>query len=971
MTISLNLIVLLILCLSYGDLSAQFTFAKTIDVQENSQSLSDRGKSSIQTSDGGFISVAESSDGQEGNSLYLVKTDNQGAVQWSRTILGGSELGKVIAGGGGHALYLNSGLVHSWGSNSFGQVGKGSTSVYDPVEGPALEPNILIALAGGQGFSLAVTTDLTVRSWGANHYGQLGDGSTTDASTPRTVLDFASNPLSNIVCVAAGGMHDVHPTNDGHSLALSRNGNVYAFGSDLEGQLGDNDAAILQKSRAWPVRDEDNNWLSDMVAIGAGASHSLAVKDDGSVWAWGDNSHAQVSGNGNNSPGAPGQPARQVEGIANAVAVDGGDGHSIALLSDGSVVYWGNNYDNVNPSVNLSLQSIGGLQNIVAISAGAAHSVALDKDGRVWTWGNHEVAQLGRNIGSATYDFTPGLVQRIGGAILDNIIAISAGNFFTMALDTDGNIFTWGDQAVGSVLPFATIKTQTDYKVPFINSSNFRVAAIREVLDAQGANDGYAILGSVRDAYSRYNDYFLIKIRQVGASISLDWSKKYGISTLREVADDFEQVFDASGAPDGFVFAGYSVKDPDVLIDSWANIVRVDNDGDLEWARQYQLSITSTGSQNQANFFSVEQAFNASGQTDGFILGGSVYQEGQRQGIPAPFLLKTGNDGSWVWSKIFEYDINCFEPNVRQTRDYGYAFSAGLGSSASNENIVLLKTNDKGVRQWDRVVQPTPALPQFDLFQQDLVEVLDAQSDPVGYAVTGKLQINSAPEECALFRFALNGSHLWTQKYGDFIGTSLQQTGDLGFLIGGRTGSISQAVDLLLVKTDAGGNAGNSCTEAVAMKGVEFVPGTLAHSPEVESWVGVKDYFPRMASASEEDTYLCSPQLIAKAGAGSESHLAVNSSDDNARQHLLQFKLGQNPIARGEAIEARCITSVDCESEIVLLDLAGRIIQSSRQRFKAGINTVFLQSDSLVSGFYVLRLHVGVQQLVQSIVVTP
>src|SRR5829696_720568 len=169
----------------------------------------------------------------------------------------------------------------AWGGNFFGQLGDGTSDRRTtPVEVIDLDGAELKAIAGGQLHSLALKEDGTVLAWGYNEQGQLGDGTNTSSSTPVQVQD--PNDLSGYL----SGVADI-AAGSSHSLALKEDGTVWAWGSNRVNELGDG----TNDNSTQPVRVMN---LSEVWAIAAGSSHNLALKNDGTVWAWGNNDVGQL-----------------------------------------------------------------------------------------------------------------------------------------------------------------------------------------------------------------------------------------------------------------------------------------------------------------------------------------------------------------------------------------------------------------------------------------------------------------------------------------------------------------------------------------------------------------------------------------------------------------------------------------------------------------------------------------------------
>lgn len=266
---------------------------------------------------------------------------------------------------------------------------------------PTQVPNVndATAVAAGGGHSLVIRANGTVWAWGNNSFGQLGDGTTTSATTPVQMLD-----LSAVVAVEAG---------QSHTLALKSDGTVWAAGANFWGQLGDGTTTL--RTAAVQVQN-----LSNVIAVAAGRNQSLALKSDGTVWIWG----------GSNFSSSLSTPT-QVPGISNATAIAQGDDFSLAVRADGTVWAWGTNGsgqlgDGTTTNRAAPVQ-VTGLTNIVAVAGGSNHSMALRADGTVWAWGYNGLGQLGD--GTQINKTIPVQVLKVGQAR-----AIAAGSDSSLAL---------------------------------------------------------------------------------------------------------------------------------------------------------------------------------------------------------------------------------------------------------------------------------------------------------------------------------------------------------------------------------------------------------------------------------------------------------------------------------------------------------------------------------------------------------
>ena len=329
-------------------------------------------------------------------------------------------IGLAVAVGSVHAGGVR---PWAWGNNEYGQLGDGTTTErHTPVQTASV--TYIRALTGGWRHTVALRTDETVWTCGWNARGQLGDGTTDDSETPVQV-----GALTNVRAVAAG---------DKHCLALLWDGTVWGWGANDSHQI----VAAGASEYTAPVRVPG---LSDVKAVAAGWTHGVAVKTDGSVWTWGNNTKGQL-GIGETGGGPWG--ATQVVNLANVQTVAGGWYHSVALKTDGTVWAWGYNVhgqvgDDTTEDRNTPVQ-VSNLTNVQAIAAGKCHTLALKSDGTVWAWGDNGRGQLGDATNAERH--TP--VQVSG---LTHVQAISAKHDHSVALKTDGTVWAWGYNLYGQL----------------------------------------------------------------------------------------------------------------------------------------------------------------------------------------------------------------------------------------------------------------------------------------------------------------------------------------------------------------------------------------------------------------------------------------------------------------------------------------------------------------------------------------
>ncbi len=290
-----------------------------------------------------------------------------------------------LAAGGNHSLALKAdGTLWAWGNNASGQLGLG-TQDNTPHPTPAKVMDGAASAWAGASHSLAIKADGTLWAWGANRSGQLGLGTTQDQPIPAKVMD-------SVTAVAAG---------EAHTLALKADGTLWAWGSNLSGQLGANtpgDDPLADCPTPIQV-------MEGVSAITASRAYSLALKTDGTLWAWGDNRFGQL-GNGGTGNMAVMYPAASfcqttpVQILSGVKAVSAGGSsracHVLAIRTDDSLWGWGDNtYGQLSPATGKKLTTPVHLEdNIQWIQAGGEHSLAI-RAGSLLSWGSNSSGQLG------------------------------------------------------------------------------------------------------------------------------------------------------------------------------------------------------------------------------------------------------------------------------------------------------------------------------------------------------------------------------------------------------------------------------------------------------------------------------------------------------------------------------------------------------------------------------------------------
>jgi len=331
--------------------------------------------------------------------------------------------GPAIATGYTHACaLLTGGTVKCWGYNGFGQLGNGTTTQSTtPVSVSGITTAVMIS--AGAYHTCAFLADGTVKCWGYNGYGQLGNGTTTQSTTPVAV-----SGITTATDVSAGYIH---------TCARLSDGTVKCWGYNGYGQLGN--GTTTQSTTPVAV-----SGITTATMVSAGVYHTCARLSDGTAKCWGNNVYGQL-GNGTTTQSTT--PV-SVSGITTATMVSAGAYYTCARLSDGTAKCWGSNLNgrlgNGTATDSSTPVSVSGMTTATAVSAGWNQTCALLSDGTVKCWGNNVYGQLGN--GTTITSYTPVSVSGISTAT-----GVASGGWYACARLSDATAKCWGQNSNGQL----------------------------------------------------------------------------------------------------------------------------------------------------------------------------------------------------------------------------------------------------------------------------------------------------------------------------------------------------------------------------------------------------------------------------------------------------------------------------------------------------------------------------------------
>jgi alpha-tubulin suppressor-like RCC1 family protein len=308
-----------------------------------------------------------------------------------------------------------------WGNGGDGRIGTNDTTNRNtPVTTFAGGTNWK-SISGGLQYTAAIKTDGTLWVWGNGANGRLGTNDTTSRNTPVTTF-------------AGGTNWKQVSTGDFHIAAIKTDGTLWIWGVNGQGRLGTNDTT--QRNTPVTTFAGETNWKQ----VSSGGYHTAAIKTDGTLWTWGRGGNGQL---GTNDTTNKLTPVTTFAGETNWKQVSGGNIHTVAIKTDGTLWTWGNGTNgrlgnNATTIRSTPVTTFAGGTDWKQVSAGRQHNAAIKTDGTLWVWGAGTNGSLGTD--DTTQRNTP-VTTFAGGT---NWKQVGSANQHTAAIKTDGTLWTWG-----------------------------------------------------------------------------------------------------------------------------------------------------------------------------------------------------------------------------------------------------------------------------------------------------------------------------------------------------------------------------------------------------------------------------------------------------------------------------------------------------------------------------------------------
>ncbi|MCL2174355.1 IPT/TIG domain-containing protein, partial [Candidatus Saccharibacteria bacterium] len=510
---------------------------------------------------------------------------------------------KQVSVGGQHTCAIASNdQAYCWGQNNSGQLGDTThTSSFTPVAvdtSGALSGLTIKEISVGDNFSCAIASDGWVYCWGYNNDGRLGDNSIAERTTPTAI--YSAGVL--------GGLTIKHiDAGYSHTCVVASNDQAYCWGSNSQGELGDNTYA----NKAFPVAVVATGALSGLGVkeVSAGYWYTCAIASNDRAYCWGQNSGGKL---GNNSTAISNVPVAVFQGAMPSLVVkqiSTGQYHTCVIASNDQAYCWGQNTngqvgDNTSgtnrliPTVVYTAGVLNGL-SIKQITAGQTHTCAIASNDRAYCWGQNTYGQLGNN--SNVQSIFPVAVYTSGSLSGLGVKQISANYQYTCAVASDSWVYCWGMNSVGQLGD----NTNASRSVPTaVDATSLPLAAVTVTLDGSSCTNVVVVSNTelTCDTPAHSAGTVDVAVTIGGGTVTLPLAYNYYSLTVDSITPDH-----------GPIEGGTTVTITGTNFEQdieWKQIsagrqhtcaIRADNDQAYCWGYNYygQLGIDSSGASNK------------------------------------------------------------------------------------------------------------------------------------------------------------------------------------------------------------------------------------------------------------------------------------------------------------------------------------------------------------------------------------
>jgi alpha-tubulin suppressor-like RCC1 family protein len=336
-------------------------------------------------------------------------------------------------GNGWYAAGFNQYQLNAWGNNSFGQLGLSDTT--NRSSPSQIGSSLLWSnIALGQAHSMAIQSPGTLWTWGINTFGQLGN------NTLGSYLTSSPIQVSAPTVALSGSWRSTSINQNGiQQIGVQNNGTLWAWGNNSQGQLGTNTSTLSNISNPVQV-----GALSVWTQTVSGGRFSTAIQSNGTLWTWGLNTFGQLGQNNQTNYSSP----VQVGALSNWASIACGFDCWVSLQSSGTL--WTCGYNNVgqlglSDTTNRSSPTqVGSLSIWTRVAAGNSHAVAIQSPGTLWAWGQNPFGALG--LSDLTNRSSP-----IQVGTLTYWTQVACGAYFTLAIQSPGTLWGWGNNSYGQL----------------------------------------------------------------------------------------------------------------------------------------------------------------------------------------------------------------------------------------------------------------------------------------------------------------------------------------------------------------------------------------------------------------------------------------------------------------------------------------------------------------------------------------